>query len=215
MGPLKHRPRRSGSQGSRRRPARRPRTRRCLLKGCEKPFRPPSARSRYCSPECTRKAREWSRWRAQQKYRKSDNGKKHRNEQCRHYRERKHERDENRGARGSSLKEFRKSFRLPVRPPGMLRRLPPHPAITAAALLLPGLPQGPSTRPPAGMPVAAAGRHAARIEASPRSPSRPGTPSEIVFPYLLARRSMPRYAAIRDEIRRRHDSSPQAQAPPA
>ena len=41
--------------------ARRPRQRRCLLKGCEKPFRPTHPQARYCSPECRAAARRWRR----------------------------------------------------------------------------------------------------------------------------------------------------------
>ena len=51
----------------RKRSARRPRTRCCLLKGCEKRFRPRQASQRYCSAECRRAARKWSGWKAQQK----------------------------------------------------------------------------------------------------------------------------------------------------
>ena len=36
--------------GGGKRPTRRPRTRACLLKGCERRFRPVAARQRYCSP---------------------------------------------------------------------------------------------------------------------------------------------------------------------
>ena len=53
----------------RKRPRRRPRTRRCLLKGCEQRFRPQQARQRYCGERCREAAREWSRWKAQERYR--------------------------------------------------------------------------------------------------------------------------------------------------
>jgi predicted nucleic acid-binding Zn ribbon protein len=55
--------------GRRKRLARRPRPRRCLLKGCEQPFRPRRARQRYCSEQCREAARAWSGWKAQQRYR--------------------------------------------------------------------------------------------------------------------------------------------------
>ena len=45
--------------GQRRRPARRPRTRRCLLKGCEQRFQPGQPQQRYCSQRC-REAARWS-----------------------------------------------------------------------------------------------------------------------------------------------------------
>jgi hypothetical protein len=70
------------------RSARRPRTRRCLLKGCEERFHPRQARQRYCSEPCQVAAREWSRWKAQQKYRATRAGREKRNGQSRSYRER-------------------------------------------------------------------------------------------------------------------------------
>ena len=72
----------------RRRSVPRPRTRRCLLKGCEEHFHPRRPRQRYCSERCRRAAREWSRWKAQQKYRATAVGKRKRNGQSCRYRER-------------------------------------------------------------------------------------------------------------------------------
>lgn len=72
----------------RRRPARRPRTRHCLLKGCEQRFRARHARQRYCSNGCRAAAREWSEWKARQTYRSTAAGKQKRNGQSRRYRER-------------------------------------------------------------------------------------------------------------------------------
>ena len=84
MGPIKNptnpRARRAGN--------RRPRARRCLLKGCERQFHPRQARQRYCSAECRAEARRWSRWRAQQLYRATPAGQQKRNGQSRRYRER-------------------------------------------------------------------------------------------------------------------------------
>jgi hypothetical protein len=59
----------------RKRSVRRPRIRRCLLKGCEERFHPRRTRQRYCSERCRLAAREWSRWKAQQKYRATAAGK--------------------------------------------------------------------------------------------------------------------------------------------
>jgi hypothetical protein len=70
----------------RKRLPRRPRMRRCLLKGCEEYFAPRQARQRYCSEECRETAREWSRWRAQERYRATGAGKQQRNGQSRRYR---------------------------------------------------------------------------------------------------------------------------------
>lgn len=73
----------------RRRPCvRRPRTRHCLLKGCEQRFRPSRAWWRYCSPPCREQARKWAEWKAQQAYRSTAKGKAKRNRQSRRYRER-------------------------------------------------------------------------------------------------------------------------------
>jgi len=90
MGPPESPTSHSGNQetGRRKRLTRRPRTHRCLLKGCEQRFRPRNARLRYCSEECRRAAREWSRWKAQESYRATAVGKQKRNGQSRRYRER-------------------------------------------------------------------------------------------------------------------------------
>jgi hypothetical protein len=74
--------------GGRKRLARRPRARRCLLKGCEQRFHPRQARQRYCSEDCRKAARKWSRWKAQPKYRTTAGGKRKRNGQSQRYRER-------------------------------------------------------------------------------------------------------------------------------
>jgi len=75
-------------QVARRKRHRRPRLRRCLLKGCEQRFHPRQARQRYCSEDCRKAARCWSRWKAQQRYRETAVGKEKRNGQSRRYRER-------------------------------------------------------------------------------------------------------------------------------
>jgi hypothetical protein len=72
----------------RRRLPRRPRMRRCLLKGCEERFAPRQARQRYCSEACREAAREWSQWKAQERYRATRAGKQQRNGQSQRYRER-------------------------------------------------------------------------------------------------------------------------------
>jgi hypothetical protein len=63
-------------------------TRRCLLKGCGHWFRPTHPLCRYCSPKCRQAADRWRRWRSQQKYRASQNGREHRREQGRRHRQR-------------------------------------------------------------------------------------------------------------------------------
>lgn len=69
-------------QNQERTKSRRPRTRRCLLKGCDKRFRPIKAAQRYCSDECRAAARKWSRWKAQLRYRATEAGKEKRKAQC-------------------------------------------------------------------------------------------------------------------------------------
>jgi len=73
----------------RQRRARRPRSRRCLLKGCKSIFRPRNPLARYCSSACRKAARQWRKWKAQQRYRKSPNGKQRRRAQCRRSRKRR------------------------------------------------------------------------------------------------------------------------------
>ena len=67
---------------------RRFRCRRCLLKGCERWFRPCRPQARYCSAACQAAARRWRRWYAQRRYRESEQGRARRREQSRRYRER-------------------------------------------------------------------------------------------------------------------------------
>lgn len=80
-------------EGRPRRLPRRPRRRRCLLKGCEQQYHPERAQQRYCSERCRAEAREWTRWKAQQRYRKTTAGKEKRNGQSRRYRERARSRE--------------------------------------------------------------------------------------------------------------------------
>jgi hypothetical protein len=60
----------------------------CLLKGCERPFSSRRPLARYCSERCRRQARRWRRWKARQRYRRSDRGRELRQEQSRRRRER-------------------------------------------------------------------------------------------------------------------------------
>lgn len=65
---------------------RRPRRRVCLLKGCERRFRPVHPLARYCSQECREEARRWREWKARHRYRQSEGGKQKRRAQSRRYR---------------------------------------------------------------------------------------------------------------------------------
>jgi hypothetical protein len=64
------------------------RQRRCLLKGCEQPFRPTYPQERYCSEPCRQRARHWRRWQSCRTYRASTAGQACRRQQARRYRER-------------------------------------------------------------------------------------------------------------------------------
>src|SRR5512138_2543946 len=75
-----------------RRKARRPRARKCLLKGCGRVFRPNYALERYCSEHCRNEAAKWREWKARRKYRKTERGKQLRCAQSRRYRVRQRER---------------------------------------------------------------------------------------------------------------------------
>jgi len=113
-------------EGRPKRLARRPRTRLCLLKGCEQRFHPRQVSQRYCSEGCQKSARKWSRWKAQQRYRTTRAGKRKRNGQSQRYRERARSRkppepeavDE--VARVITTEDFFRSF---VRPAGLLRKI--------------------------------------------------------------------------------------------
>ena len=65
------------------------RRRRCLLKDCERWFRPWHPQGRYCSPACQQAARRWRRRHASQRYRAGAQGKERRREQSRRYRQRR------------------------------------------------------------------------------------------------------------------------------
>jgi hypothetical protein len=133
--------------------SRRPRTRRCLLKGCEQSFHPRRVRQRYCSEPCRVAARDWSRWKAQQKYRATAVGKRKRNGQSCRYRERVRNRE--RTPREEAVpKEARvitqDFFRRLLRPPRLLRRVRSPAALAPAAILFTPVPARYGTRLGAG-----------------------------------------------------------------
>jgi hypothetical protein len=158
MGPPESptRPHKNQAAGRQKRRARRPRTRRCLLKGCEQRFHPQQARQRYCSQGCREAARRWSRWKAQQRYRETAAGQQKRNVQSRRYRERVKSRklsepeavDE--PTRVIAQQHF---FRATVRPAGLLRAVRAPAAKSVAALLLCSVPASGGTRSRAGATV--------------------------------------------------------------
>jgi hypothetical protein len=128
----------------RKRLTRRPRTRRCLLKGCEVRFHPRHASQRYCSDRCRDAAREWSRWKAQERYRATHAGKEKRNDQSRRYRKRVKNRNKPALEQAGDVARVitRKIFRLLVRPAWVLRDVHTQPEIAAATVLLEGVPAG-------------------------------------------------------------------------
>jgi len=140
-------------EGGRRQLGRRPRTRRCLLKGCEQRFHPRRARQRYCSQHCREAARKWSRWKAQERYRASPAGQQKRNGQSRRYRERARSRKPPKkeavgeAARVISKEDF---FRGWLRPARLLRGIRACAAKSLAALLLAGVPARAGARPRTG-----------------------------------------------------------------
>ena len=128
--------------GRRKRLVRRPRSRQCLLKGCEQHFRPRHARQRYCSEQCRKAARAWSRWKAQEIYRATATGKQRRNGQSRRYRERVRSRrppaDE--AVPKAARVITKKFFRSLLRPAWLLRGVRAPAALAVATLLLARVP---------------------------------------------------------------------------
>ena len=156
MGPSENPTSHPGKQEIRRRLAHRPRLRRCLLRGCAQRFRPRQARQRYCSEECREAARKWSRWKDQQRYRKTAAGRQKRNGQSRRYRERVRSRKPpepetvDDAARVIPTEHF---FRPLVRPAGVLRVLHAAAAKSLAAFLFARLPARAGARPRTGTEV--------------------------------------------------------------
>ena len=136
-------------EGRRKRSTRRPRTRLCLLKGCQQRFYPRQARQRYCSENCRRVARKWSRWKAQQRYRKTRTGKRKRNGQSRLYRERVRSRKppEPEAVEEAARVITKKFFRGLLRAARLLRQIRARAAKSLAALLLKGVPACAGARP--------------------------------------------------------------------
>lgn len=128
--------------GRQKRLARRPRSRRCLLKGCEQSFRPGQVRQRYCSEHCRQAARAWSRWKAQESYRATVAGKEKRNGQSRRYRERVRNQKPPAGEGvGDTARVITTDlFRCLLRPAWLLRGVRTPAAVAATTLLLARVP---------------------------------------------------------------------------
>jgi hypothetical protein len=155
MGPPENptNPRKNQAAGRRRRRTWRPRARRCLLKGCEQRFHPRQASQRYCSENCRKVARKWSRWKAQQRYRETAAGRQKRNRQSRRHRERIKSRQPPQleavsdAARVITQEHF---FRAHVRPAGLLRGFRAPAAKSLTALLFARMPARAGASPAAG-----------------------------------------------------------------
>jgi hypothetical protein len=126
----------------RRKLAHRARSRRCLLKGCERRFRPRRAQQRYCSEQCRKAARAWSRWRAQEIYRATAAGKQKRNGQSRRYRERVKSRKPSAGEAVEDAARVitKKFFRRLLWPSWLLHEVRASAALAVATLLLARVP---------------------------------------------------------------------------
>jgi hypothetical protein len=149
--PPEHHTNQAGKHQRAKEHARRPRLRRCLLKGCECRYRPSRPWSRYCGDDCRQKARKWSRWKAQKKYRSTGPGKKQRKAQCRRYRERVRTRKRSKSATHERARVIRaKFFRVHLRPPRLLRLVHANASFSPAAILFEGVPTRIGACPGAG-----------------------------------------------------------------
>lgn len=163
MGPPENLTSHPGNQegGRRKRKARRPRMRRCLLKGCDQRFHPQQTRQRYCSEHCRKAARKWSRWKAQQRYRATTAGKRKRNGQSLRHRKRVKVRKPTESeavsdaARVITKEDF---FRPLLRPARLLREVRAPAAKSLATLLFAGMPARHGARLGAGAALAASAR---------------------------------------------------------
>ena len=157
-------------RGPRRQPARRPRRRRCLMKGCGRRFRPERPLTRYCGEACRTEARRWSRWKAQQIYRATDEGKAKRQAQCQQRRNRIKAGKAQQARRLTSARVITSKtfFRSYLRPARMLRDLRPDAPIATTTVLLPQLSASPGARTGAGAALARARRRPPRQTATQR-----------------------------------------------
>ena len=173
-------PQRPRRGGERQRPARRPRTRPCLLKGWERRFRPLRASDRYCRRECREAARKWSHWKAQQKYRATAAGRTKRNGPSRRYRERGRDRQPAtpEEAPPQAARVITPNFFRPLlRPARLLSRVRRAAPVARPTLLFAGVP----ARHGAGLAARAAlaARPAAAVEEMSR---RRGDKPDVLIP---------------------------------
>jgi len=147
MGPSEDRPTTGKNQDGRRRTtrqrsrARRPRSRICLLKGCERRFRPSQPLTRYCSDGCREHARRWREWKAQHRYRQSEGGKQKRQAQSRRYRIRRKRAEKANATNGKPREGHRKRnyFFSPAAARGAMRSSSGTGAHPCSAFAQPGV----------------------------------------------------------------------------
>ena len=145
----------------RRRPqhlTRRPRTRRCLLKGCERRYHPKRGLQRYCSYHCREAARAWSCSKAQERYLPTPTGQEKRRAQSQRYRERVRRRKEQVLEAAETVTRVITTdfFRGLLRPAWLLRELCAEPEIASATVLFKGVSAGSGARLGAGAALARA-----------------------------------------------------------
>jgi hypothetical protein len=154
----------------RKRRARRPRHRVCLLKGCHRIFRPQHALTRYCSDDCRAQARKWRQWKARHRYRRSEGGKQKRQAQSRRHRLRRKARRAPKTATADGARVITTNFFFwLLRSSWVLRAVPAQPEVAAAAVLFPPLSPGAGTG-------SGAGEALARTAARPAMKTRPDSP---------------------------------------
>ena len=125
-----------GTSPHRKKRARRPCSRMCLLKGCGRVFRPEHRLARYCSDHCRNEAAHWRHWKARQQYRETAHGKQVRRAQSRRYRVRQREKKKQKSdSIGGARVITRSFFFVLLRSPRVIRGNPTQPAVAAAALL--------------------------------------------------------------------------------
>ena len=173
MGPSEDHPNsRINQERSGNRSCRRARSRRCLLKGCDRVYRPDHPLQRYCGEECRREAEIWRRWKAQQKYRATAQGKAKRKQQCERRRERRKARKPvfDAAAGGARVIPIR-FFRSFLRSPWLLREVHENAPLSLPTFLLARVPACVGARLGAGTALEGA-RCGARVRVRTRYEDR-------------------------------------------
>lgn len=154
----------------------RPRARLCLLKGCEKLFKPASPQARYCSGSCQSEAACWRAWKAQEQYRQTEASRACRREQSRRRRKRLAEQKRRLETAGQPWRPAawviaQQEIFVLLRPARLLRDVRAHTSLASAAILLAALP---------ACPRAGLGTRAAVAKAMDCAQPRPATTAASV-----------------------------------